>query len=84
MKLKVTEEGLQDLRKIYAEYSSITLFDENTNERKYNSLEDLKLAKKEVIERFLLTTGFYVIIPSTYESNENLNFIIRVFIKITS
>ncbi len=42
------------------------------------------VGKKEVIERFLLTTGFYVIIPSTYESNENLNFIIRVFIKIMS
>ena len=53
MKLKVTDEGLQDLRKIYAEYSSITLFDENTNERKYNSIEDLKLAKKEVIERYI-------------------------------
>lgn len=53
MKIQVTEEGLNDLRKIYAEYSSITLFDENTNERKYNSIEDLKLAKKEVIERYI-------------------------------
>jgi len=53
MKVKVTDEGLQDLRKIYAEYSAITLFDENTNERKYNSIEDLKLAKKEVISRYI-------------------------------
>lgn len=53
MKIQVTEEGLQDLRKIYAEYASITLFDENTNERKYNSIEDLKLAKKEVISRYI-------------------------------
>ena len=53
MKLKVTDEGLQDLRKIYEEFYSITLFDSNTNERKYNSIEDLKLAKKEVIERYI-------------------------------
>jgi hypothetical protein len=62
MKLKVTDEGLQDLRKIYAEYSSITLFDENTNERKYNSIEDLKLAKKEVIQRYI--NEFYEVAQS--------------------
>lgn len=53
MKVKVTEEGLKDLRNIYEEYSSITLYDENTNEKKYNSIEEVKLAKKKVIQRYI-------------------------------
>lgn len=62
MKLKVTDEGLQDLRKIYTEFTAITLYDENTNERKYNSIEDLKLAKKEVIQRYI--NEFYEVAQS--------------------
>lgn len=53
MKVKVTEEGLKDLRNIYEEYSSITLYDENTNEKKYNSIEEVKLAKRKVIKRYI-------------------------------
>jgi hypothetical protein len=59
--------------------------------RKYSNEELQKVlinrsyvGKREVTERLLLAPGFYIIIPSTYERNTNLNYLIRIFMKIVS
>ena len=52
-KIRVTDEAIVGLREIYKEFSGIELYDPVTNEKKYESIEDLKNHKRQVIERYM-------------------------------